>query len=250
MSRPACAVFNPVRPRNQHLWEQLGSSLNSLVQCLDNPPAPPLADATEFHRQVATHLLAAGEALHAVQHGDGMDTWHDPFGHGVVQLGRELLWQSKYAVAEEYGDRPARLQTIQGEVRVVLRKFDRQGPGGYDAAVAAVDRWVKGVLDAMRPDTVKPETTPSISTIWFHGGQSYSTDGQTPFRVLNEQDNILKAFLDRDEALDTEALSHGVNNVSAAITKLIDRVGEGFVRRPENKGEGYFIRVRSQKQSN
>jgi hypothetical protein len=82
-------------------------------------------------------------------------------------------------------------------------------------------------------------------TIWSHSGQSYSVDGFTPIGVSNEIHQVLKLFLDRNEAISTKSLGTAVNNVSAVVTKIENKLGSGAVRRPKEKGDGYFIRVRT-----
>jgi hypothetical protein len=87
---------------------------------------------------------------------------------------------------------------------------------------------------------------PEISTIWYHGERSYSTDGRNPVQVSMEKHNALQAFLDGERALDTRALENsGVSNASTVMKKLVVKFGEGCVRRPKSKGEGYYIRVRT-----
>jgi hypothetical protein len=94
---------------------------------------------------------------------------------------------------------------------------------------------------AALPSTEQP-------TIWHHGGKSYSADGQMPVVVSTEKDNVLQAFLDRDEASDTKTLRNcGVSNVTAVIKKLAEQFGRDAITRPKKKGDGYFIRVRSRK---
>jgi hypothetical protein len=83
-------------------------------------------------------------------------------------------------------------------------------------------------------------------TVWYHGGQSYSPDGVTPVLVSNELHNLLKAFLDRNEALDTKTLEKaGVGNATLVVDKIVKKFSGKAVRRPERKGDGYFIRVRT-----
>jgi hypothetical protein len=93
---------------------------------------------------------------------------------------------------------------------------------------------------------VEKKTPPdALVTIWFHGEQSYSTDEKTPINVSNEQHNALKAFLDKNQALDTPALEKaGITNVSKVMTAL-DKRFPGAVQKPQHKGDGYYIRVRS-----
>jgi hypothetical protein len=70
-------------------------------------------------------------------------------------------------------------------------------------------------------------------------------DIRAPTVVPTEQHNILRAFLDRDIALDTAALKKvGAGNVTK-IANAIESKFPGSVRRPKRKGEGYVIRVRT-----
>jgi hypothetical protein len=86
----------------------------------------------------------------------------------------------------------------------------------------------------------------STATIWFHGGRSYSIDGKTPKKVSTEQHNALKLFLDKDQAQDTRALeTSGVSNVTRVMDKLQRAFPGATIRRPERKGDGYYILVRT-----
>lgn len=92
-----------------------------------------------------------------------------------------------------------------------------------------------------------PQATPvnpELRTIWYHGGLSYSVDGLTPGIVSAEQHNILKAFLDGNEAINTKALEKCASNVSRIIDQILE-IFPGSVRKPPRKGAGYFIRVRT-----
>jgi hypothetical protein len=101
--------------------------------------------------------------------------------------------------------------------------------------------------EAARPQIAGP--TGGLPTVWYHDGRSYSIDGETPFLVPVEQHNALRAFLDHVEALDTKALEKkGVSNVSAVMGTLACRFGDA-VRLPKAKGEGYFVRVRTARES-
>ncbi len=94
-------------------------------------------------------------------------------------------------------------------------------------------------------EQVGTNALPGQRIVWYHGEQSYSADGCTPVNLSPEQHNILVAFLDRDIALDTAALTKaGANNVTKVVKSIEERF-PGTVRRPKNKGEGYFIRVRT-----
>jgi len=85
-----------------------------------------------------------------------------------------------------------------------------------------------------------------LPTIWHHEGPCYSTDGLAPKNVNNDCHNLLRQFLDRDLALTTPVIErNGVNNAALAIETIIKKFGDGPVRKPEGKGDGYFVRVRS-----
>lgn len=101
---------------------------------------------------------------------------------------------------------------------------------------------IRDIADSLGAEKSK---YPGSPTIWYHGGQSYSRDGIRPIRVSTEQHNILNAFLGGNEAFDTDTLSDkGVSNVTTVIVKLAKKFGDDAVRRPDDKGDGYFIRVR------
>jgi hypothetical protein len=94
-----------------------------------------------------------------------------------------------------------------------------------------------------RPLPAQPASAP----VRHHGGRSYSLAGETPVALSAEQDNALKAFLDRGEALTTRQLEErGVSNVAKVMKKLRQRFGEA-VRLPARKGDGYYIHVRTLK---
>jgi hypothetical protein len=135
------------------------------------------------------------------------------------------------------------------ELREVLAYFlGALQPGGQQALQQKAARLQIAGPTAGRPLTFPPPDG-GLSTVWYHGGRSYSTDGETPSLLPTEEHNALSAFLDRGEALDTKALEKaGVSNVSAVMGKLSRRFGDG-VRLPKAKGEGYFVRVRTTAQS-
>lgn len=105
-------------------------------------------------------------------------------------------------------------------------------------------RWL---LPEWEPVSTEPpsETPAPMESIWYHGERSYSFHECIPVVVSNEQHAILKLFLDREAALDTDALKNTVSNVAKVIKTLAEKF-PGTVRRPGgNKGEGYYIRVRT-----
>jgi hypothetical protein len=108
-------------------------------------------------------------------------------------------------------------------------------------------RWREKVRAARRALEALKVTPAELLTVWFHGGRSYSTDGKTPRLVTVEQHNVLKAFLDRDQAIDTQTLERVVANVASVMDKLAGKFGKGCLRRPKNRGDGYFITVRTRK---
>jgi hypothetical protein len=89
------------------------------------------------------------------------------------------------------------------------------------------------------------ERPADVPIIWYHGGQSYSRGGRLPVCVSAEQHNFLKAFLDNDPALGTKELGKAVSNVTVVAQKLAKKFGEDSIRLPQDKGDGYFVRVRS-----
>jgi hypothetical protein len=99
------------------------------------------------------------------------------------------------------------------------------------------------------PTSPRVENDAALKTIWYHGGTSYSIDGKVSICVPESVHAILLLFLDKDEALVTKQLGYGKRNVAAVMTKIEKLFGAGTVRRPgkDNKGAGYFIRVRSLK---
>ena len=99
-------------------------------------------------------------------------------------------------------------------------------------------------VNANSSPLVVPDALP---TVYYHGERSYSLDGKSPTVVSNEQHQVLKEFLDKDHALTTDALKNAVGNVSNVLSKLSKRFGAAVRLPGPNKGDGYFIRVRTAK---
>jgi hypothetical protein len=157
---------------------------------------------------------------------------------------------------------PALLKQMEAlvEVHPVFHAIVQQGPQGAGLGLGP-EAWREDVkertelarkqIDSLREALGAGATDEALSVIWYHGEKSYSIDGRTPVNVSQEQHNILKAFRDNTIALDTQSLSNtGVNNVTDVIRKLVKKFGEDAIRRPKNKGDGYFLRVRSLKTTN
>lgn len=96
----------------------------------------------------------------------------------------------------------------------------------------------------------KPITAPDLTpTIWFHGERQYSIDGNTPYKVSQEHDSILQAFLESQQAMETRDLEDksGATNASRAVKSLNNWMGGIFspaIRIPQGKAMGgYFARV-------
>jgi hypothetical protein len=130
----------------------------------------------------------------------------------------------------------------QGPAKMVPVEKEYQGESGLRNFVDALaEKWAE--------QSAKHDEEKEPPTIWSHGERSYSTDGRMPILVSDEQDNILQCFLERDIALDTDGLTNksGTVNVTTAISRIVEKFGEGAIRRPKKKGDGYFIRVRTLK---
>jgi len=86
----------------------------------------------------------------------------------------------------------------------------------------------------------------TAACILHQGGLSYSLQGHPPVVVTKEEANVLCAFAETKAAMDTEALANVVANPSRVMKQLADKF-PGTVRRPRpnKKGEGYYIDVRS-----
>jgi hypothetical protein len=127
--------------------------------------------------------------------------------------------------------------------RVVLSQpaSEPSGPGHQPAPPQPASQLMTESADT-------PEDEGSRSTIWYHGGKSYSADGQTPICVSTEMHNVLGRFLDREEAVGTrELMKAGVSNVATVVNAIAAKFGSHAIRRPSKKGDGYFIRVHSRK---
>ena len=118
-------------------------------------------------------------------------------------------------------------------------------------------RWDNDMLDFMhvtqarisaRAEGAQPNPDADKPTEWYHGERSYSLDGLNPKNVSKEQHDFLQAFLDKITSLTTTELKQVVTNPADVVNKLVKKFGEhpqGPIRRPKEKGDGYFIRVRS-----
>jgi hypothetical protein len=194
-----------------------------------DPPDPPLLDTPEkilsrceaIQRQQAEFARKAARGVRTDASGAFVAYLRGELGDAYPLPTLEPLWNAAQAL--NLGNVPP------------WRGEPQTGPEAFEALTALAD-WC-------RRQIVGPTGDPA--TVWYHGGRSYSADRKTPRLVPAEQHNALSAFLDRDEALDTKALANaGVSNVSAVMGKLASQFGNS-VRLPENKGDGYFIRVRT-----
>jgi hypothetical protein len=103
---------------------------------------------------------------------------------------------------------------------------------------------LKGNLELLRKHDPRLVPPVGAKTVWHHGERSYSFDGSLPVVVSQEEANILTAFLEEHAALDTKTLEDkGVSNVSRVIKQLEEKFPHA-VRKPQRKGEGYYICVR------
>jgi hypothetical protein len=121
-------------------------------------------------------------------------------------------------------------------------------PRTPELVLAKLERILAGLRQttAVPPFQFTASPGPATSTIWYHGDKSYSTTGSNPLAVSTEQHNLLKAFLDKEAALDTKTLRRaGVENVARTVSRLADKFGTSAVRRPARRGDGYFVRVRT-----
>jgi hypothetical protein len=155
----------------------------------------------------------------------------------------------------ELGDRPALESEVPARLKEPLRLCVARGlmrlqhtfvvaGGGTLLLAAAGDRIAYLRTPAGEEALARIRMAPA--TVWHHGGRSYSADRVTPSMVSQEQHSVLQAFLDRDEALDTAALHHKVENAARVCGELA-RKFPGAVRAPgrAGKGAGYYVRVRS-----
>lgn len=86
-------------------------------------------------------------------------------------------------------------------------------------------------------------------TIYRHGERSYSIDGRNPICVSYESDKILMAFLEKKVSMTAADITKAtsVDNSPRAIAtleKYADGIFKPSIRRPIDKGIGYFIRVK------
>jgi hypothetical protein len=132
-----------------------------------------------------------------------------------------------------------------------IRRFGLYGPADVRS------RYLPDVLDRIRQQLAHaasvPGGGPEQPTIYYHGKQSYSTDGVTPVVVGDRHHEILQAFLTRRAAMSTvqlEKAAFGVvrtENVSQLVKRLQKLHSGRFspaIQTPNGvKGAGYFIRV-------
>ena len=126
---------------------------------------------------------------------------------------------------------------LLSRVRPVLQRerLLQDDTGTPEEVVVALVREVRGIDKAY----------PQLPTIWYHGERSYSLNDGVPVVVSHSEHDMLKAFLNKENALDTSQLEKTVGNPSRVCTQLAKRF-HGAVRTPGKvKGAGYFIRVRS-----
>jgi hypothetical protein len=113
------------------------------------------------------------------------------------------------------------------------------------ATLSKVWMLINDIKNSLRSSEQPPIPPPDPTTIWYHGTKSYSCDGKPPISVATEIHDLLQAFLDNDASKTTNELEDVVNNVAKLVKKVETKFGNGPVRRPPRKGEGYQIRVKS-----
>lgn len=176
----------------------------------------------------------------------------DPHAHGVDPETKQEWWIDQFCDLREARQVEKILQEHGREVAAWLAQQNVSNAGAValfleersrSPEVAEVADSVLTVARASLP-VGGGAVVPKI--IWYHGGKSYSQDGRQTVNVSAEMHNALRAFLDKNIALNTPSLEKaGVSNVSALMSKIIEKFGDSSVRRPLNKGEGYQLNVRS-----
>ena len=85
-----------------------------------------------------------------------------------------------------------------------------------------------------------------LPVIYYHGGQSYSLEGQCPVCVADAAHHILQCFLKEKRSMTDRELAQKVTNPSQAISRFIkahNGMFGGAIRKPTVRGEGFFARV-------
>ncbi|VTR98834.1 unnamed protein product [Gemmata massiliana] len=116
-----------------------------------------------------------------------------------------------------------------------------------EAHLAAAARRKAG---ALRADATVEE--PPVPVLWYHGERSYSLDRSDQKVVPPQEHNVLQVFLQSPVAKTTVDLEKTVSNVSVVMKSLARKFGQvpvGPIRMPGNKGDGYFVLVKSTSQS-
>jgi hypothetical protein len=164
----------------------------------------------------------------------GQGQYFPSYHHLVAEIGLDLaMWADENPLSEEWADRQAAArELLRGTKRYMSR-----------------ERISKFRSELLR-ERAKFEPR---GTIWYHGEQSYSTDGKNPRGVSQEEHFFLQVFLEAGGvALGTVAIQTRVTARFLAELSNVSRVAQnvekkfpGCVRMPgENKNAGYSVSVR------
>jgi hypothetical protein len=155
----------------------------------------------------------------------------------------ESLAPAAIRIAEQHACNADPLYWILRHLRKSRRDIPPDMPGDTFWEEVRTNKSAAGLLITKLRLKLTQSYTPI--TLYYHGERSYSTDGQTPTKMTLEQHKFLKAFLDRDIALETKELEkEGISNVSKVAGKINERF-RASVKLPEGRGAGYYARVRS-----
>jgi hypothetical protein len=222
--------FGPIRNREQARMAE-GTRLRTLLAVPHKVNAQP--DPTDPIAYLSHALQSVHKAIKLSKAGSP-SCWEPLLDHSMYRISREVKDYDK--------DYPKKTNIPPKEFETArFRPVPTELLRGLLRAVGSTMR-----VPTPRAPTPEPISTPTLETptIWYHGNQSYSADGTNHRNTSRECHNLLKQFLDRDVSLDTRSLEDsGVNNVARVADRIASLFGDVYIRRPENKGDGYFIRV-------
>ncbi len=121
----------------------------------------------------------------------------------------------------------------------------------WDAIATSSESARRNVILALRPAWVPATDASIVTTIWYHGGKSYSVDGPKKNQVVitDEEHLVLQLFSEKKFAMNRADIEKTANitNAPRVLKQLTDRYERRFANaivRPGRKGKGgYFVRV-------
>ena len=158
-------------------------------------------------------------------------------GRGPSYVGVQHDPDSSRRSIEAFNKRIAELQDAE-----LARRREQEVTRYAEAMEAAVAQGIARLRAASNSTDSSSQVSLDL-TIQHHGARSYSFGGKPPIVVTREEAGVLSVFAaSGGAALNTKDLEKHVSNVSRIMGQL-DIKFPGAVRRPDHKGEGYYIHV-------